>query len=284
MKEEKRLDQIIFGRASFFEQPKLFTKKLRVNNRIYKLISIFSDTLWVPLLLTITTTTKHERCTIRYKHKKMKLLFPIIIVALLSLAACSQKQENKKNLSSEHLSGSTAKPSIVKPKEPIHEAALNGSFEAIVAYIVLNSNLNETTEEGTTPLMLAAYNGHTDVARELINNGAEVNVADKRNLTPLHFAASGPNAQTVELLLKNGAEINATDGIEHFTPLMYAASEGHLEVVKVLLKHGANLALVDDDGENAETFARNANHHVIAELLNQTAQSLPSSGEPRKLQ
>lgn len=153
------------------------------------------------------------------------------------------------------------------PQIPIHEAALSGNLKAVKAHIENGADIDTTDRQGHTPLMLASFNGHTAVVKILIENCADINITDNKGLTPLHFAASGNFPETVELLLENGAEINATDNIEHFTPLMYAAAEGNAEVVKVLIKYNADISITDDDGDNAETFARQNNHSAVVKIL-----------------
>jgi ankyrin repeat protein len=48
---------------------------------------------------------------------------------------------------------------------------------------------------------------------------------------------------------------------------MHAAAEGNLAVVKVLIAHGADLNLRDVDGDDAESFARQAGHQQVADYL-----------------
>ena len=87
----------------------------------------------------------------------------------------------------------------------------------------------------------------------------------------IYVLDTGSTDNTVKLLLENGAEVNATDNIENFTPLMYAAAEGNVEVVKILLENDADISMVDKDGDDAETFARQNNHSEIVEILQNSA-------------
>ena len=85
--------------------------------------------------------------------------------------------------------------------------------------------------------------------------------------TALLYASTGPFPETVKILLDKGAKPNIIDSDEHFTPLMHAAAEGNLDVVKILLEYEADLSLTDVDGDDAESFARQAGHIQVAEYL-----------------
>ena len=178
-----------------------------------------------------------------------------------------QNKENNQENTTEMKTDDPQSSSKSQPGVSFHEAALSGNLKAVSAHIENSENVDPTNAEGNTPLMLASFNGHTEVVKKLLESGANINASNNKNLNPLHFAASGSFPKTVELLLKNGADVNATDDIENFTPLMYAASEGNTEVVKILVKHNADISMVDVDGDNAETFARQNNHNQIVEIL-----------------
>ena len=99
---------------------------------------------------------------------------------------------------------------------------------------------------------------------------------DRRDLmgrTALLYASTGPFPETVKILLDKGAKANVVDSNEHFTPLMHAAAEGNLDVVKLLVAYGADLDLKDVDGDNAESFARQAGHTEIADYLRSLQQA-----------
>lgn len=192
-----------------------------------------------------------------------------ILLVLYGFSACKNKTDRTDNSTEAKVTSDAAaeKQPTLHPDMTLHEAAFSGDLDACKALIESGADVNNTNSEGHSSLMLAAFNGHSEIVGELIKNGAEVNISDNQGLTPLHFAASGPYPETVSLLLNNGSAIDATDQIEHFTPLMYAASEGNTEVVRVLLENDADVTLTDDDGDTAETFARQNNHQNIVELL-----------------
>lgn len=193
----------------------------------------------------------------------------ILLVSLSAAFFSCQSGTGKKDSNQDQQSAepTSEMEDTSRPGVPIHEAALSGNIDAVDAHINIGTDIDASNAEGHTPLMLAAFNGHTKVVEKLLDTGADINKTDNKSLTPLHFAASGPSPETVELLLTHGAKVNAIDDIEDFTPLMYAASEGNTEVVKALLNHGADITLQDEDGDSAETFARQNNHEEIVQIL-----------------
>jgi ankyrin repeat protein len=149
----------------------------------------------------------------------------------------------------------------------VHEAAVNGQTDKVIAFVEGSGNIDTLDSEGRTPLMYASYNGYTTIIRKLLENGASVNIQDPYGRTALMMASSGPYPDAVKILLERSADPNLTDKEEHFSALMYAASEGQLEVVKLLLSKNADPSLKDVDGDDALTFAKNNGHAEVAVLL-----------------
>ncbi len=59
----------------------------------------------------------------------------------------------------------------------LHHAAREGRIEAIGALLDGGANINQTSADGSTPLVQALLNGRYDLAMVLIQRGADVNVA-----------------------------------------------------------------------------------------------------------
>ena len=152
-------------------------------------------------------------------------------------------------------------------QEQLFTASLEGYTEQVGEAISLGVDVNLPDPDGRTPLMFAAFNGHNEILMMLIDHGASLARRDLMGRTALLYAATGPFPETVRILLDKGAEPNVVDSDEHFSPLMHAAAEGNLEVVKILLEAGANPELKDVDGDDAESFARQAGHTAVAEYL-----------------
>jgi ankyrin repeat protein len=194
----------------------------------------------------------------------------MVAIALL-LAGCRRApdQGEKPQIYAEEPDTATIAP-LPDPAisgEALLQAALDGNREEVGRLLAAGTTADATDQEGHTPLMLAAFNGHSSIVLELINHGAEVDRREFLGRTALLYASTGPFPETVKILLDKGAEPNIVDSGEHFSPLMHAAAEGNLDVVKILVEYGADPGLRDKDGDNAESFARQAGHLEVANYL-----------------
>ncbi|CAF4616810.1 unnamed protein product, partial [Rotaria sp. Silwood2] len=125
------------------------------------------------------------------------------------------------------------------------------------------AKVEETNENGHTPLMEAASGGHVEVARALLDHGAGVNTLsndskDKNGNdskqhktdemhTALMEACMDGHVQVAKLLLDHGADVNMPpDSYE--SPLTLSACGGHIELASLLIERGANLEEVNDEG------------------------------------
>ena len=152
-------------------------------------------------------------------------------------------------------------------EEALRQAALDGVQAQVSTLLEAGTKVDAPDAEGHTALMFAAFNGHSDIVLLLLDRGAVLDRRDLMGRTALLYASTGPFPETVKILLDKGAKPNVVDSDEHFSPLMHAAAEGNLEVVKVLVEYGADLSLEDVDGDDAESFARQAGHQQVADYL-----------------
>jgi len=149
-------------------------------------------------------------------------------------------------------------------------------LEAAAALLDAGVDVNETTPDGTSPLVLAIHNAHFDMASFLLDRGADPN-ATKQGWTPLHqllrtrslnigffphpekLSKTSP-VQLATKLLDKGADVNArltrpiTDGYRNFwnqmqaTPLLMAAKGADAEMMRLLLARGADPTLTNASG------------------------------------
>ncbi|XP_052089800.1 ankyrin repeat and KH domain-containing protein 1-like [Mytilus californianus] len=96
----------------------------------------------------------------------------------------------------------------------LFEASKIGHFDIIQLLIEKNVNLNQTNEEGDSPLTLACKIDYQYLAELLINNGADTGEAFIR-------AFKHNNVASTRLLIKCGADVNKVDSIE-WSPLTWA--------------------------------------------------------------
>ena len=203
---------------------------------------------------------------------KVKILLPLSAAILcFTLCACnnvgkgSTEKSSDSGLSSEAASAEIeSTPALVGL---LHQAALDGDLNAVEKALESGANVNGVDEEARTALMFAAFNGHSDIVLALLKAEAGIDRRDLMGRTSLLYAATGPFPETVRILLDKGAEPNVVDSDEHFSPLMHAAAEGNLDVVKVLLEWKADPTLMDVDGDDAASFARQGGHIEVANYL-----------------
>ena len=215
--------------------------------------------------------------------KKILLQYScFLLLAIISMTGC-HRNDSRQESEAEDLMDNPGSPEGLSEQNPpsnqlpreqmegagdaLRQAALEGMIPQVKELLAGGIDPDASDQDGVTPLMLSSYNGHSAIVLELVAKGAVVDRKDRLGRTALLYAASGPFPETVKILLDIGADRNIVDAGEHFTPLMHAAAEGNLEVVRILLESGADPELTDVDGDNAETFARQAGHLEVAEML-----------------
>lgn len=142
------------------------------------------------------------------------------------------------------------------------------SAKAIALLLSIDTlNINISSRNGDTALMIASYMSDTATALALINKGAEIN---RPGWTPLHYAAAAGNLTIIRRLLEESAYIDAESPNET-TPLMMAARSGHRDAVRLLLDEGADAKLKNERGMTAADFARAGGNDELATLLDDAA-------------
>jgi ankyrin repeat protein len=148
-------------------------------------------------------------------------------------------------------------------------AVREGEMDCVKTLVGAHVDVNQTSIDGSSPLLVAVQNGFYDIGAFLIDHGANPNLANAKGWTPLYLAVKIRNQETTALpapstdgvldliktLLDRGAnpnlQITAATEIhqgmtalwlkeEGATPLLRAALCGDLTVVKLLVAHGAD--------------------------------------------
>jgi len=206
----------------------------------------------------------------------MKIVNSIVITScsliLFTMLGCKPSpsgsaEEGKAEAQEEKITPPLGKTSDPASEEALRQAALDGMHTQVKSLLDKGTKVDAPDADGHTALMFAAFNGHSEIILSLLEQGAVLDRRDLMGRTALLYASTGPFPETVKILLDQGAKPNVVDSDEHFSPLMHAAAEGNLAVVKVLMAHGADLNLRDVDGDDAESFARQAGHQQVADYL-----------------
>jgi ankyrin repeat protein len=121
---------------------------------------------------------------------------------------------------------------------PIMMAASNGSLEAVNELIKAGADVNKSDLKGFTPLMLACQNGHYEIALSLLQNWAEINKVNKEGFSSLSLAIMNRYPEVVDLLVLNGADVNETNSLS-LNPLSLAKISQQSAIKDSLKKAGA---------------------------------------------
>ena len=96
----------------------------------------------------------------------------------------------------------------------------------------------EIHHAGWNPLIYAATNGFLDIIRFLLDAKADIDATSPNGTTALMMAVRGNHYTVAELLLERGANVNIrNENGEH--SLNWAEKAGYFSIVSLLKKHGA---------------------------------------------
>lgn len=115
-------------------------------------------------------------------------------------------------------------------------AAREDDADTIKILGALNTNLNQTLDDGTTAAYIAAESGHVQVLKELGTLKANINQARDNGATPAYIAIQNGHTQAVKELGLQHADFNSGthDGV---SPLFIAAQFGHIKIVRYLVHY-----------------------------------------------
>ncbi|CAG5156716.1 uncharacterized protein ALTATR162_LOCUS4512 [Alternaria atra] len=188
--------------------------------------------------------------------------------------------------------------------DEFHDAIKHGDFDSVKEMLDDGANIERTTDNGGTPLIIAIYKHHIDIIALLLKRGADVNwpvidsppifhavtqkehapqiiqllldyggmleaVAGPTHMNALHWAAVNGMIHAADFLISKGLDISRTCS-RGKTPLIHAAEKGHLTIVKLLLAKGADLhGRSANDGSALMWASSQAQDEVVDYLLNE---------------
>ncbi|WP_027388006.1 ankyrin repeat domain-containing protein [Chryseobacterium gregarium] len=125
--------------------------------------------------------------------------------------------------------------------------------------------INQTNENGFSPLILACYKGNVEVADFLIDHVKDVNYKSQEG-TALAGLSVKYNKALTEHLLNRNPDPNIADATGA-TPLFWAVKFGNKELVELLLKHNADKTIKDAQGMTPFEYALQTKNTEIINLL-----------------
>jgi len=110
----------------------------------------------------------------------------------------------------------------MKPNDALRVAASANDIEGMKQALASGADINSTTFDGKTPLILAAFLGHLESVRFLIAQKAVINHRDSTGETALIYAVVA-EPEIASELIKAGADVNVKDN-DGRTALMHTTN------------------------------------------------------------
>lgn len=148
----------------------------------------------------------------------------------------------------------------------IFDIARTGTVTEVKELMKQNPDIiNQTNDQGFSPLILACYRGNVEVAKFLMDNVKDINYKSQEG-TALAGLSVKYNKDLVEYILKKNANPNLADSTGS-TPLFWAVKFGNKELTELLLKYKADKTIKDSQGMTPFEYALQTNNKEIINLL-----------------
>jgi len=160
----------------------------------------------------------------------------------------------------------------------VFDMAYLGIYKEYLYSLLDSKTIEETDENGSTPLMKACYNGHKEIVEKLLEKNANINACDKLGYTSLIWAALRGHAKICEILIKKGAGVNNVygKGKAHavITPLIAASYNGSKDTVITLINLGAEINKKVGPGDTTALMVATLKYRfeIVDELLKRGAE------------
>ncbi|MEW5925598.1 MAG: ankyrin repeat domain-containing protein [Candidatus Zixiibacteriota bacterium] len=148
----------------------------------------------------------------------------------------------------------------------IVNAAGMGNLAVIKKHLANGIDVNFSSGDGYTPLLMAALYGKIDAVKLLIEAGADVNKVTETGSSALLVAVQYGKMDIIKVLVEAGANVNMIFDNGYTTVLMDAVKYGHKDVVKFLIESGADVKFQNSLGESIMKVA-NKDDSEMLEIL-----------------
>lgn len=154
---------------------------------------------------------------------------------------------------------------IAQVPDNVFDAAREGNVPVLENLLKVSPTAADSTEEGSTPLLLASYYGHLEAVAFLAPRTADVDRLSSYG-TALMGAAVKGHAEIIRILLNHGADPAAADR-ENNTALTFAAMFQHEDAARVLVEHGADPTVKNQKGFSPADYAAVHKNTVLTILF-----------------
>ena len=103
-------------------------------------------------------------------------------------------------------------PYYIRRSSPIVIAADVGNANVVEMLLANGANINDTDEQGLTPLMKASLYNYTNIIELLLSRGVDIHEQNTNGATAILYASLHSQKDAIQLLMANGASIYDTIG------------------------------------------------------------------------
>ncbi|MFO7669912.1 MAG: ankyrin repeat domain-containing protein [Bacteroidales bacterium] len=164
------------------------------------------------------------------------------------------------------LNGANMELSTPEETTPLIVATLNQRFDAAHLLLKKGANPDHQDRYGGTPLIYAAALNDFAMADLLLFFGASDTLKDKNGNDAMMTAVSLGNLECADVLLQNGVRPDSRDKKLN-TPLMVAAQYGDIDMIYLLLEYKAGTELVNSSNFTPLAHAIRAGEMKAARIL-----------------
>ena len=133
---------------------------------------------------------------------------------------------------------------------PLHIAIKNNREEVIELLLAQGVDIHKHNNTGSTPLHLAVKESDLQTVRMLLSQGADMHIPDDQGFFPIHIAVENRNVDMIKLLMEYGESLSSdSDGIQPIHVAIQSKNEGYSEFIKFLLNNGADINAKNHSGE-----------------------------------
>jgi uncharacterized protein len=138
---------------------------------------------------------------------------------------------------------------------------------AVKLAVQRGADVNSTSRDGRSALMVAAEAGDSEFVRYLLERKADPNAWTLMNETPLLAGVKCGSLPIVRMLLARGAQPDSPRAGPHsMSPLQVAVFAGHTQIVLELLSRGADPNAVGGRGTLLRMAVDGRHRHIISLL------------------
>jgi ankyrin repeat protein len=152
---------------------------------------------------------------------------------------------------------------------PLFMAAQEEYADIVQLLVTRKANVNKSDANGVTPGLMACQEGYLDIVRILGASGANLDQAKTNGVTPLLSATYEMRTEVVRYLVESKCNVNTTPLKKSGrTPLIAAVQVGCLQLVKILLCGGAKTEQAIPDGTTPILMAvQQGNRDILQEIM-----------------